>query len=403
MPSLRVVFVDDEPSILQGLSRMLRPMRSEWRMEFAPTGQAALEILDREPFDAVVTDMRMPGMDGAQLLEEVKRRHPHLVRIILSGQSDQDSVLRSLGSTHQYLSKPCDPDTLKQTLARACAVRTLLANEALQQVVSRIGALPSLPATYVMLLEECRSADGSVLKIAEVIGRDMAMTAKVLQMANSAFFGRRRRVSDPLQAVQLLGLNTVKALVLSAYAFEEYGARARASTVSFEQLQLHSVMTASCARLVAGSERCDERLLEDASVAALLHDVGVLILAATLPEPFGQALELAASRPMSLPDAEREIFGSTHAEVGAYLLGLWALPDAVVEAVAYHHAPALAVTQHWSALTLVHVADVLASELSGASIESTALDPAYDPDGTCARRLPIWRNLCRTEILEAKR
>ena len=95
-------------------------------MEFAPSAPAALEILAQGPFDAVVTDMRMPGMDGAELLDEVKRRHPHVVRIVLSGQADQASVLRSLGSTHQYLSKPCDPETLKQTLVRSCAVRMLL-------------------------------------------------------------------------------------------------------------------------------------------------------------------------------------------------------------------------------------------------------------------------------------
>ena len=144
-PSLRVVFVDDEPYVLQALSRLLRPMRAEWHMEFASSAAAALEILAQGPFDAVVTDMRMPGMDGAELLDEVKRRHPHVVRIVLSGQADQASVLRSLGSTHQYLSKPCDPETLKQTLVRACAVRMLLADDALKQVVSQLGSLPSLP------------------------------------------------------------------------------------------------------------------------------------------------------------------------------------------------------------------------------------------------------------------
>ena len=176
-PSLRVVFVDDEPYVLQALSRLLRPMHAEWQMEFAPSAPAALEILAQGPFDAVVTDMRMPGMDGAELLDEVKRRHPHVVRIVLSGQADQASVLRSLGSTHQYLSKPCDPETLKQTLVRACAVRMLLADDALKQVVSQLGSLPSLPTTYVALLDECRAPDASVIKVADAISQDMAKPA----------------------------------------------------------------------------------------------------------------------------------------------------------------------------------------------------------------------------------
>ena len=401
-PSLRVVFVDDEPYVLQALSRLLRPMRAEWQMEFAPSAPAALEILAQGPFDAVVTDMRMPGMDGAELLDEVKRRHPHVVRIVLSGQADQASVLRSLGSTHQYLSKPCDPETLKQTLVRACAVRMLLADDALKQVVSQLGSLPSLPTTYVVLLDECRAADASVLKVADAISQDMAMTAKVLQMANSAFFGRRRRVSDPLQAVQLLGLNTVKALVLSAYAFGEYEKRATTPGFSMERLQAHSVMTGAFARVIAAAERAPEQMLDDASVAALLHDIGRLILAATLPAKYGRALALAAERDIPIQDAEMEIFGATHAEVGAYLLGLWALPDAVVEAVAYHHAPRRCVNQQWSALTLIHVANSLASELetSDAVPKHTGLDAEYDPEGNFEARLPVWRSLCRAEMME---
>jgi HD-like signal output (HDOD) protein len=401
-PSLRVLFVDDEPNVLQGLGRLLRPMRSEWHMEFAPNAAAALEILALGPFDAVVTDMRMPGMDGAALLEEVKRRHPHLVRIVLSGQADQASVVRSLDSTHQYLSKPCDPDTLKQTLVRACAVRMLLADDALKRVVSQLGSLPTLPATYVLLLQECRASDGSVLKVADAISQDMAMTAKVLQMANSAFFGRRRRVSDPLQAVQFLGLNTVKALVLSAYAFGEYEKRVSTPRFSFERLQAHSVMTGACARIIAAAERAPDAMRDDASVAALLHDIGELILAATLPAEYGRALDLAAAREIPIPDAEMEVFGATHAEVGAYLLGLWNLPDPVVEAVAYHHAPRRCVTRQWSALTLIHVADSLASELekSGAVPAHTDLDAEYDPEGSFEARLPVWRRLCEAEMTE---
>src|SRR5262245_37814840 len=98
----KILFVDDEPNVLQGLERMLRSMRHEWEMQFAMSGPAALERLAEQTFDVIVSDMRMPGMTGAQLLTEVSQRHPHIVRIILSGQADQEDILRSVGPTHQY-------------------------------------------------------------------------------------------------------------------------------------------------------------------------------------------------------------------------------------------------------------------------------------------------------------
>ena len=279
----------------------------------------------------------------------------------------------------------------------------LLADDALKQVVSQLGSLPSLPTTYVALLDECRAPDASVIKVADAISQDMAMTAKVLQMANSAFFGRRRRVSDPLQAVQLLGLNTVKALVLSAYAFGEYEKRGKTPPgFSLERLQAHSVMTGAFARVIAAAERAPEQMLDDASVAALLHDIGRLILAATLPAKYGRAVALAAERAIPIQDAEMEIFGATHAEVGAYLLGLWALPDAVVEAVAYYYAPRRCVTQQWSALTLIHVANALAVE-SRSPTWSRSTPASTLPTtrrATSRRGYPSRRSLCRAEMME---
>ncbi len=112
----RVLFVDDEPKVLAGLQRMLRPLRHEWRMTFAAGGAEALAMLERGPFDVLVTDMRMPGIDGPQLLEEVRRRFPHVLRIALTGQYHGDAVQRSAALAHYHLAKPCDPDMLKEAI-----------------------------------------------------------------------------------------------------------------------------------------------------------------------------------------------------------------------------------------------------------------------------------------------
>ena len=116
---MRVLFVDDEPHILSGLQRMLRPLRHEWAMTFVGGGPAALDALEREVFDVIVTDMRMPGLSGAQLLAEVHRRRPRVACIVLSGQSDQEHLLQLADTPHEYLAKPCDADVLKETVCRA--------------------------------------------------------------------------------------------------------------------------------------------------------------------------------------------------------------------------------------------------------------------------------------------
>ncbi len=187
--SKRILFVDDEPMLLQGLQRSLRSMRQDWEMAFVKGGNEALEAIDKQPFDIVVTDMRMPGMDGAQLLEEVKRRSPQTLRMVLSGQSDRETILRAINPTHQYLSKPCEGEELKARLLRAFALRDLLENSELKDLVSRLHSLPSLPSLYFELSGELSSDEPSLAKIGKLISADMAMTAKILQLVNSAFFG----------------------------------------------------------------------------------------------------------------------------------------------------------------------------------------------------------------------
>lgn len=396
IPRMRILFVDDDPSVLQGLGRMIRSLRQDWKLAFASSGRQALETLAGERFDVIVSDMRMPGMDGAELLAEVMHHHPHLIRIVLSGHADQQTFLRTMGSAHQYLWKPCDPETLRQALVRACALRGMLAGDALKQLVSRLGALPSLPALYLALLEECQSPRASVLRVAEIVSQDVAMSAKILQLVNSAFFGRRRRVTSPLQAVQLLGLNTVKALMLSSHVFSEF--RGTAKTTEFvDRLQKHSLTASACARLVAAAEDCGEEVADAAAMGVLLHDSGELILAANLPDQHEQTLRVAEARGIAGSDAEVEVLGATHAAVGAYLLALWALPDAVVEAVAFHHAPAACTNDRFGPLTITHVADVLAQELThdDRSGEVTAIDHAYLERLGLADRLPVWREACQ--------
>jgi HD-like signal output (HDOD) protein/CheY-like chemotaxis protein len=388
----RVLFVDDEQLILQGLQRMLRGMRKEWDMSFATSASEALELMAKDPYDAVVADMRMPGMDGAQLLNEVKDRYPKSVRIILSGHADREMIMRSLGATHQYLAKPCDAENLKATLKRALALNSLLQGDPLfEPLISRIQSLPSLPSLYLKIQDELSSPDPSISRVADVIAQDPAMTAKILQLVNSAFFGIPRQISNPATAVNLLGLDTVKAVVLSAHAFSQLDKVP--PYIDLDRMWSHSTLVGNLSHQIAKAEGSDNQTCSDARVAGMLHDVGKLVLLANLPEEYVRLHELATELKGNLFELEHLEWGATHAEVGAYLLGLWGLPESVVKAVALHHGPSGRLDETFSATLAVYAANAFAHEFTAGEDEpADALES--DDLGNLDVRLSAWRKLC---------
>lgn len=395
----RILFVDDEPNVLSGLRRMLRAMRKEWEMVFVESGPEALRQLAQGPFDVIVSDMRMPGMDGAELLCRVMNQYPEIVRIVLSGHSDKETILRSVRSAQQYLSKPCDAQTLKSTIDRACALRDILGDDSLKGVVSSVDTLPSMPELYQEILSELQSDDPSIQKVAHIISKDVGMTAKILQLVNSAFFGLPRHISNPQQAVTLLGLETVKALVLSVQVFSQFE-DSKIPRKFMDALWHHSMATGTLIRHILKAEQVKKDLADDTYMAALLHDVGKLILAASFSERYTAVIKESSTRNIPIRTAEKEEFGTTHAEVGAYLMGLWGLPDTIVEALAFHHRPAECPIETFTPLIAVHVASALEHESNpGIEIEySDEIDHEHLSRLGLAERLEVWRNLC-TEIL----
>ena len=395
----RVLFVDDETMVLQGLQRMLRPMRNEWEMEFVESGALALERLAAVPVDVVISDMRMPGMNGAQLLTEVMKRFPKTVRIIRSGHADHDLVLKAVGSTHQYLHKPCEPEVLKATVQRAVALGDSLDNEQVKSLVSQMSRLPSLPVIYLQVVEELQSADASLARVGEIIAQDVGMSAQVLKLVNSAFFGLRRRVANASDAVTYLGLDTIKALVLSLHTFSQYEST-ELGGISLVALRNHSLITAACAKHIARMENADAKLVDEAFIGGLLHDAGKLVLAANFSGPYARAMRLAQDGGLSFTAAEHGVFGCDHADVGGYLLGLWGLPVPVVECVSYHHHPGRTLENAFSPLTAVHAANVLAYELDQEPV--TGRRPEFDGDYLLrvgkAGRVGPWQEGCRANV-----
>lgn len=390
----RILFVDDEPNVLSGLRRSLRGQRKIWEMEFAEGGKAALAKADEIHLDAVVTDMRMPGMDGAELLDRMARTHPHVVRVVLSGQSDQESIMKTVGPAHQYLSKPCEIDTLKATLARAFSLRDILGQDRLKSLVSGMRTLPSLPAIYGELISLLQDPNASVADVGRLVANDPAMTLKILQLVNSAFFGLGRHVSNPVDAASLLGLDVLKPLILSIGIFKQFeveklGVRA----FSLESLWAHSARVGSLAKSIAKQEGMEPPATEDALLAGMLHDIGKLILVLNLPEAYNELEGLALETQAERDAAEVDMFGATHGAVGAYLLGLWGLPESVVEAVALHNQPSLQGEKEFGVLTLVHAANALMhDEEEGDSLEMK-LNRDYLKEIGVSGRIEAWKGL----------
>jgi putative nucleotidyltransferase with HDIG domain len=379
--SMRVVFVDDELNILQAMRRSFHNMREEWSMEFVSSGPAALESLAETPADVIVTDMRMPGMDGWQLLAEVKKLYPQTVRLVLSGHTDPSSVMRAVGTAHLYLAKPCELGALKAAIVQTQTLRQLLSSDRLALLVGGVGMLPSAPAAFQEIVACLQDPAASLADVARIIGSDVAMTANIMKLVNSAFFGSRRPVTTTERAVAYLGMDTLGALVLGHSVFQS-GEATGIAAFSLERLWEHSLQTGAAARAIASSENWPSARADEAFLAGVLHDVGKVVFATK-----ATALSYDASSADIVTQMEAH-----HAEVGAYLLGLWGFPNSIVAAVAFHHAPSHASETGLGLSGIVHIADRLVhlrcEDRCGSA--DTGLEPEYLEGLGLDHCLPKW-------------
>lgn len=355
---MRVLFVDDEERVLAGIERTVFMADRDWEVAFAASGAEALDQLASQPADVVVSDMRMPLMDGAELLRRVRDTWPSAIRIILSGHTEQEAALRSLDVAHQFLAKPCDGDALIESIDRAVNLQELLRDKAIQDVVGRIGSLPAAPRMYEQLNRLLCDGSADIGQIAATVQGDPALAAKVLQLANCAFFRIGHDVTDINEAVVHIGLNTLRTLVLASEVFRG-GACAEVDAMRIRAVRA-SRLAAEIGKPFAPRETV--------ATAALLADVGLL-----LPD---------IGRLCGEVDTEGKGFPS-HAEVGAYLLGMWGLPAAIVEAVAHHHCPQRVNHSEFDAVGVVHVAVALS--------KGAEPDLAYLVRMGVAEQLPQWR------------
>ena len=387
----RILFVDDETSILDGLKRMLRPMRSEWDMHFATGGEAALALMEANPFDVLVTDMRMPEMDGAMLLEIVRERYPNVFRIILSGYTELDASLRAVPVAHQFLAKPCDPESLRASISRSTSLGEVLDSRMLISLVGSLRDLPPLPQVFTDLKLALADPKCSVDRIAKIVEQDLAVTAKLLQLVNSAFFGTSRNITDVKSAVTLLGISVLHDLVLSVAVFRSFVANEFVTQEYIEDIHRHAQLTARIASAITQNSPSSSTF----ALAALLHDIGKLVIAERIPAHLARAVAQAEEENKPLYQVEESLIQISHAEVGAYLLSIWGFPPPVVEAVAHHHHPRRVPQNGLDIVFVVYAADLLAGEREAIArgFEPPAFDVELFEQTGAAPLLAEWRNL----------
>lgn len=354
----KILFVDDEPAILEGLQDSLRKQTRRWDMTFACGGDAAIAELLGNHYDVVVSDIRMPGVDGVDVLQYAKDQHPEAIRIALTGFSDQEKTIKLTSLAQRYLTKPCDVGELEEAISRDSGLIEAFDNPAVRALAGSAGRLPGNDAKQQELMDMLNGSDGSIDDIAQIVEQDVALTAKILQLGNSSFFRRQKSLDSARQAVGYLGVDIIRSLVLANQLFEMTQVIPQSDYFNPLAMHQHSILTATIAREILENPE----LSSTSFTAGLLHDVGKIIIAIEKPEMLPKLLDASAKFPNCWvhKSVERQILGCTHAEVGGYFLNLWGIPTAVVEAVTFHDTPTAVHSREFDAVGAVHVANYLA-------------------------------------------
>ncbi|MGD0411055.1 MAG: HDOD domain-containing protein [Verrucomicrobiota bacterium] len=393
-----ILFVAKDQALWNEFQAHAAAVEGEWLAQSAGTGAEALALAQQFNFAVVVADILLPDMSGLELLDQFMQRQPSAHRLVLSDVSDTVNTVKCMGKPHHHLLKPFGVRTLLNALNQAFAHEAWLPSQAVHGLIAQMRQVPSPPRTYFKVVEEMRSPRASLERISELIAEDPAITAKVLQLANSAVFGLELQVSQPLEAIAYIGLETTKALVLLAHTVSTFD-QTKLAGFSVEALWRHSVSAGQIAQKIALMEKGGLEVAEQAFAAGLLHDLGKLLLCANLPGLFAKTLALAREDKCPFWEAETQLFPNAgHAELGGCVLGIWGLPRPIVEAVALHHAPRQLAGPGFHPLTAVHAADILDHEMNPdpSVLVPTPIHAGYLAELGLAHRAEHWRRQCAT-------
>lgn len=358
MKKISVLFVDDEINILNGLKRKLYSKMKDWDIAFMEGGQAAIDFIKTNHVDVLVTDMRMPGISGLELIRYVYEYFPDIVRIILSGHAEKTIILQSIGLVHQYFSKPANTDDIVESIYQIIYVRDILKQPEILKVITQIRSIPCLPSIYHKIMDLLKNDDVSMKNLGDLIIQDIGLSAKILQLINSSFFSVGKKITDVHQALNLLGLETLRDLILTIQIFDQVDQKVF-KHFHLRELWKHSVSTAHIAKWLAKELGLSNEDSEAAFIAGLLHDSGKLILANEFPSLYEDILLCVKHEKISFDMAEQKVFNVNHSQIISYLTSIWGFSNEIVHALLFHHYPEATQSKKIFILTCLYLANYI--------------------------------------------
>lgn len=362
----RILFVDDDENAIAALRRATRAFRHEFGIDFTSNAAESIASLASGDFDAVVTDLRMPGMDGVAFLREIERKNPSITRIVLSGESNSPLLVRAMGIAHRVIGKPCPPERLLEVLREAMWYHAKVNAEPIRKLVVSVSRLPT-PPRICRLIEDAVTRERPLSEIGALIAQDPASSAHLLRAANSAYFGTRRAIASVEHAVSMLGLETTKSILFASGLRESIRTSSPLLEREIEVIWEHSRAVADLASELAKGFGLPRNEIAEAYSSAIVHDIGKMVLAFKLHESKARRrVRAGIDEPTNALQAERDVLGADHAEVGAHLLALWGLPDDVSEVALHHEAPLEDIAAHRSfRIGLIAIADLAEKTMHG--------------------------------------
>ncbi|QPK65289.1 HDOD domain-containing protein [Methylomonas sp. LL1] len=396
MNKKNILFVDDNEQVINGIQRQLRPYREQWTLFFAHGGAEALQLMAQQPIDLIVSDMLMPEMRGDELLKKVSELYPGTVRMILSGYADEETLKSGLEVAHQHISKPCGAETLREVISQIFKIQACVSNPRIIDGIGDPNKLPSLPKIYRELNAAMADENTTCGDLANIFARDMVLSAKLLQLVNSPYFGLKRVVSNLTEAINLIGIKKLNNLVLSVHVKAAFPVNSPETERYMQYIWQDAGRTAELARLIALSENQLEDRPDQAYLGGLLHNMGLLIFLSRGGDQLKTLMEQVKNTDTALEQLEMAIFGFTRSEAAAYLLSLWKIPPRIIEAILLQNTPNDTAYDGVNALTAVHVAACLLKPPVTEGYDrlfDMKLDTDYLQRIGKIERLPDWETL----------
>lgn len=368
-----IAFVDDDKRILDGVRRMLHRRRKEWDMHFFESGSQLLNSMQSTQYDVIVSDIRMPVMNGAELLTKVREISPKTIRIVLSGYPNEELVLESIHATHQFIAKPADQETLISHIDRALQMQPILDSDNAKRVLGGIDSVPTLPAIYDELMVEVSSENMSIKRVAQIVSSDIGLSASILRVVNSAFFGLVREVNSLEEAASILGIDMIKNLALMTKVFSSFTVPEH-NMAALESLNRFSQRVGILAAILAKQANFSQAIRNHCQIAGMMSGLGeLLVLSDTVPP--------SNEKPLPSP------------LLASYLLSLWSLPLPIIEAVRWHQCPSASGISGPSPLAVVHTAWSLLNAHENSqdiSAEPPILDSGFLKDSASQSVVDDW-------------